>query len=84
MPDTRSLAVWVGPCKVGALERAGDYVFAYHPEVSPSDAVSLTMPVRLKSWESRDLHPVFQMNLPEGALLIAVRTAIAKAARHAL
>lgn len=80
MPGTRFLAVWVVPRKVGTLERAKDYVFAYHPDASPSDAVSLTMPVRLKSWESRDLHPVFQMNLPEGALLIAVRNAIAKVA----
>lgn len=80
MPGTRSLAVWVGPHKVGTLERAEDHVFAYHPGTSSSDAVSLTMPVRLKSWQSRDLHPVFQMNLPEGALLIAVRNAIAKVA----
>jgi serine/threonine-protein kinase HipA len=80
MPETRSLAVWVGPGKVGTLERTEEYVFSYHPDASPSDAVSLTMPVRLKSWESRDLHPVFQMNLPEGALLIAVRNAIAKVA----
>ncbi len=80
MAGIRSLAVWVGPRKVGRLERAEDHTFAYHPEASPSDAVSLTMPVRLKSWQSRDLHPVFQMNLPEGALLIAVRSAIAKVA----
>ena len=80
MPEIRSLAVWVGPRKVGTLERIEEYVFSYHPDASPSDAVSLTMPVRLKSWESRDLHPVFQMNLPEGALLIAVRNAIAKVA----
>jgi len=80
MPETRSLAVWVGLRKVGTLERIEEYVFSYHPDASPSDAVSLTMPVRLKSWESRDLHPVFQMNLPEGALLIAVRNAIAKVA----
>jgi serine/threonine-protein kinase HipA len=80
MPEIRSLAVWVGPRKVGTLERIEEYVFSYHHDASPSDAVSLTMPVRLKSWESRDLHPVFQMNLPEGALLIAVRNAIAKVA----
>ncbi|RJP25830.1 MAG: type II toxin-antitoxin system HipA family toxin [Deltaproteobacteria bacterium] len=80
MAEIRSLAVWVGPRKVGRLERAEDHTFAYRPEASPSDAVSLTMPVRLKSWQSRDLHPVFQMNLPEGALRIAVRSAIAKVA----
>ncbi|MHB8833437.1 MAG: HipA N-terminal domain-containing protein, partial [Desulfobacteria bacterium] len=78
MAESQSLAVWVGPHKVGMLERAEDHVFAYHPGTSSSNAVSLTMPVRLKSWQSRDLHPVFQMNLPEGALLIAVRNAIAK------
>jgi serine/threonine-protein kinase HipA len=38
------------------------------------------MPVRLESWLSRDLHPIFQMNLPEGALLEAIRRAIAKLA----
>jgi len=38
------------------------------------------MPVRLESWSSRDLHPIFQMNLPEGALLEAIRRAIAKLA----
>jgi serine/threonine-protein kinase HipA len=38
------------------------------------------MPVRLESWVSRDLHPIFQMNLPEGALLEAIRRAIAKLA----
>ena len=80
MAETRSLAVWAGTRKTGMLERAGDHIFTYGFDARPSDAVSLTMPVRLKSWESRDLHPVFQMNLPEGALLIAVRNAIAKVA----
>lgn len=80
MAETRSLTVWIRLHKVGRLERAEDHVFAYQPDVTPSDAVSLTMPVRLKSWQSRDLHPVFQVNLPEGALLIAVRSAIAKVA----
>ncbi len=42
--------------------------------------MSLTMPVRLESWVSRDLHPAFQMNLPEGALLDAIRRTIAKLA----
>jgi serine/threonine-protein kinase HipA len=38
------------------------------------------MPLRLESWASRDIHPVFQMNMPEGALLEAIRRAIAKLA----
>lgn len=48
--------------------------------MAPDAQVSLTMPVRLESWVSRDLHPVFQMNLPEGALLDAIRRAISKLA----
>ena len=44
---------------------------------APDAQVSLTMPVRLESWVSRDLHPVFQMNLPEGALLETIRRSLA-------
>ena len=36
------------------------------------------MPVRMESWVIPELHPIFQMNLPEGALLAAIRQAIAK------
>jgi len=79
-----ALAVWAAEHRAGLLNRATDqrqYVFAYDPAASSPDAqVSLTMPVRLESWLSRDLHPVFQMNLPEGALLDAIRRAIAKLA----
>jgi serine/threonine-protein kinase HipA len=79
-----SLAVWAAESRAGVLEQARDrrhYVFAYDQAASPLDAqVSLTMPLRLESWASRDLHPIFQMNLPEGALLAAIRRAIAKLA----
>lgn len=73
-----ALSVWVGESRTGMLQREGrkQYVFAYLP--AASEAVSLTMPVRLQSWMSSELHPVFQMNLPEGALLEAIRRAIAK------
>jgi len=78
------LVVWSGDHRAGLLARSLDrhqYVFAYDPAASNPDAqVSLTMPVRLESWVSRDLHPVFQINLPEGALLEAIRRAIAKLA----
>lgn len=77
-----TLAVWAADLRAGLLDRAMDqqrYVFAYDQSTQSPDAqVSLTMPVRLESWQSRDLHPVFQMNLPEGALLDAIRQAIAK------
>lgn len=75
------LNVWIEGKPVGALEGPDPYVFAYHPDTPSSLAVSLTMPVRLQSWTDRALHPIFQMNLPEGAMLIAIRQAIAKIAR---
>lgn len=77
---TSSLAVWAGGTRAGLLarERRQEYVFAYAPEAPAGAQVSLTMPPRLESWTSRDLHPVFQMNLPEGALLEAIRRTIAK------
>src|ERR1700679_1552095 len=42
----------------------------YVPDVVPENLVSLTMPVRTESYPWDDqLHPIFQMNLPEGYLL---------------
>jgi serine/threonine-protein kinase HipA len=77
-----NLAVWAAEQRSGLLGRSigqRSYIFAYDQAAAlPDSQVSLTMPVRLESWSSRDLHPVFQMNLPEGALLEAVRRAIAK------
>lgn len=80
MPEVSSLAVWASGIRAGLLERdeRQEYVFAYTQEKSIEAQVSLTMPVRLASWTSRELHPIFQMNLPEGALLEAIRRAIAK------
>jgi serine/threonine-protein kinase HipA len=57
---------------VGVLEQVGDFkcVMAYVPDVAPENLVSLTMPVRTESYPWDDqLHPIFQMNLPEGYLL---------------
>jgi len=78
--DASSLAVWVANNQSGLLARASGnkYVFSYDQNAASGAQVSLTMPVRLESWASRDLHPIFQMNLPEGALLEAIRRAIAK------
>ena len=80
MGGVASLDVWAGDKPSGILAREGgrDYVFAFSPEAAADAQVSLTMPVRLESWLSRELHPIFQMNLPEGALLETIRRAIAK------
>jgi serine/threonine-protein kinase HipA len=58
-------------------ERQG-YVFAYDPKASAEVAISLTMPVRAKSYDRQTLHPIFQMNLPEGYLLERLRQRLAK------
>lgn len=52
------------------------YVFNYLEDAK--DIVSLTMPLRSASWDSKKLHPVFQMNMPEGALKDAIRNHFAK------
>ena len=80
MAGIDSLAVWAGGIHAGLLarERRCEHVFAYGPEAPASAQVSLTMPVRFASWQCHDLHPIFQMNMPEGALLEAIRRAIAK------
>jgi serine/threonine-protein kinase HipA len=57
---------------VGVLEQVGDFksVMSYLPSVATEKLVSLTMPVRTESYPWDDqLHPIFQMNLPEGYLL---------------
>lgn len=67
-----SLSVYVLGREVATLAQSGDFksVLSYHPRVSVSDFVSLTMPVRLESYVWDDpLPPVLQMNLPEGYLL---------------
>jgi len=78
MSNTQSLTVWIDDFLTGSLaqEEKRKYVFAYEKKIE--EAVSLTMPVRLESWVSPELHPVFQMNLPEGDLLGAIRRAISK------
>lgn len=82
MTESSALAVWSGAEKAGLLacEKGQRYVFGYERDASGESQVSLTMPVRLENWTSRDLHPVFQMNLPEGAQLELIRRALAKIA----
>ena len=78
MNPMNRLNVWTNDSKSGLLarEERRKIVFRYDP--AAKDAVSLTMPVRLESWASSELHPIFQMNLPEGDLLEAIRRALSK------
>ena len=67
-----SLSVYVLGREVATLEAMGDFKSAmtYLDGVAPEDFVSLTMRVRRDPYVWDDvLHPVFQMNLPEGYLL---------------
>ncbi|MGE8153908.1 type II toxin-antitoxin system HipA family toxin [Pseudomonas vancouverensis] len=83
--DKDRLAVSVSNSSVGFLGRAAhpvDTVFAYTENASEENAISLTMPVRLESyaWES-GVPPVFEMNLPEGALRDELTRRFSKAVR---
>jgi serine/threonine-protein kinase HipA len=77
---TPRLAVFVARENAGVLsaERPDRFVFTYDPACPPARFVSLTMPVRLESYVWHELHPVFQMSLPEGDLLARLRSRLAK------
>lgn len=67
-----SLSVHVLGREVATLEAHGDFKssMTYHDGTAVGDFVSLTMLVRPEPYIWDDvLHPVFQMNLPEGYLL---------------
>jgi serine/threonine-protein kinase HipA len=54
--------------------------FVYDTSADPNRAASATMPVRIASYnESVGLHPIFDMNLPEGELRERLRLRFAKA-----
>ena len=54
-----------------------EYIFSYKTE-DKKDFISLTMPVRAKSWNSKNLHPLFEMHLPEGYLLSIIKKHFSK------
>lgn len=77
------IKVWTDGAEAGLLEKNRDRgsTFIYLPNTAPQRAVSLTMPVRLQSWDiTFGLPPIFEMNLPEGVLRERLRLVFAKAA----
>ncbi|NCC04916.1 MAG: type II toxin-antitoxin system HipA family toxin [Proteobacteria bacterium] len=66
------IKVGIGGHAVGTLARSRGkaFAFSYIPGTPARDAVSLTMPPRVESYASSvgHLHPIFDMNLPEGFL----------------
>lgn len=76
------IRVWSDKRSAGLLDRQGQRgsVFSYDPSLDSDGAVSMTMPVRLASWgQGWGLHPIFEMNLPEGVLRERLRLNFAKA-----
>lgn len=72
-----SLKIYLNKTHSGNLIYENErYVFNYLEGVK--DVVSLTMPIRAASWDSKKLHPIFEMNLPEGALKEAIKNHFAK------
>jgi serine/threonine-protein kinase HipA len=72
-----SLKIFINKTQNGILSYEDDkYIFNYDEDIK--DVVSLTMPIRKQSWVDKNLHPIFQMNLPEGALKDAIKNSFAK------
>ncbi len=72
-----NLKVYVNKIPSGDLSKEGDnYIFNYSEDAR--DIVSLTMPIRRESWVHKELHPIFQMNLPEGALKETIKKHFSK------
>jgi serine/threonine-protein kinase HipA len=77
------LHVFTGSLLAGSLnhsDREADTIlFGYRQSAHPEDAVSVTMPVRADQYDSMaGLLPIFEMNLPEGALKERLRMQFAK------
>lgn len=77
------IRVWTDAQRAGLLDRLDNTgsTFAYDPRAASARAVSVTMPVRVQSWDVRyGLPPIFEMNLPEGALREYITRKFRKAA----
>jgi serine/threonine-protein kinase HipA len=76
------IRIWADGAEGGLLDRRGPRgsTFVYPPGAPAAHAVSVTMPVRLPSWDQPyGLLPIFEMNLPEGVLRERLRLTFAKA-----
>ena len=76
------IKAWTDTAEAGLLDRFGTRgsAFLYFPHALPERAVSVTMPVRMRSWDiPYGLPPIFEMNLPEGALRERLRLTFGKA-----
>ena len=73
-----SLEVNVNGKKVGNLVfENNEYIYSYTAD-DKNDYISLTMLVRVKSYANKQLHPIFEMHLPEGYLLSIIKKHFSK------
>jgi serine/threonine-protein kinase HipA len=84
VPPNPALDVNCAREPAGTLARsdihAGEFLFEYAAGCPKQNAVSLTMPVVRDQYDSMNtVPPIFEMNLPEGALLEKLRLRFAKA-----
>lgn len=71
------LKAFVNKNQNGFLSFENDkYIFNYNNNVK--DVVSVTMPLRSASYISKKLHPIFDMNMPEGALKESIKNHFSK------
>ncbi len=73
-----SLEINVHSKKAGSLAfENNEYIYSYTSD-DKHDYISLTMPVRAKNYVNRQLHPIFEMHLPEGYLLSVIKKHFSK------
>jgi len=78
--NNNQLDVVVDAQQVGQLfQKPDEFIFNY-ALVESSRFISLTMPVREKSYAYSKLHPIFEMHLPEGYLLSIIKKHFSKVA----
>ncbi|MGB0849236.1 MAG: type II toxin-antitoxin system HipA family toxin [Thiolinea sp.] len=85
--DGQRLDIFAGGNRSGFLGRSDlqtrTYVYGYYPESRDEHAVSLTMPVMKDQYSyQQGVHPVFQMNLPEGELREMLRNTFQKTVQN--
>lgn len=81
------LDIFAGKDRVGTLGRsqlqARTYLFNYLDTAEESQAISLTMPVLPDQYSfQQGVHPIFQMNLPEGELREMLRNSFQKTVQN--